>query len=555
MPQRPEPTAPTARHSLVMLAMLASTLVPPAAWAAPQASGVKQPSQATESSDAAGHGIAWVQASSDADVDTAFSRARAERKPLFLYWGAKWCPPCNQVKATLFNRQDFIARSRAFVPVYIDGDSPGAQKLGSRFKVRGYPTMVLFKADGSELTRLPGEVDARQYTEVLTLGINARRPVKEVLADARQGGRKLSAADWRMLAFYSWDTDEQQAVPKAEVPAMLKQLAASVPPAQADTAARLMLQALTTAAEGSAAGDAKLRARVERLLADRSQSRAQMDILSNRAVELVKALTTAPGAERQQLQARLDTRLLQLSQDQALSRADRIGAQIARVELARLNLPAGSKDVGSALPQALVKAVREQVARDDREISNGYERMAVVTAGAHALTRTGLVDDSDSLLKANLAKSHSPYYLMSSLASNAKARGDHPEALRWYEQAYARSEGPATRLQWGSSYINALIDLSPQDTARIERAVQAVFKDAAGQPNAFYERSARSMQRIGSKLTAWVAAAGAGNPAPAASLQRLQEQLDGICTQLPAGDGQRAVCQAVLKPPADGKAA
>ncbi len=66
-------------------------------------------------------------------------------QPLFLYWGAVWCPPCNQVKATVFNRQGFIARSRFFVPVHLDGDSPSAQKLGARFKVRGYPTMILFR--------------------------------------------------------------------------------------------------------------------------------------------------------------------------------------------------------------------------------------------------------------------------------------------------------------------------------------------------------------------------------------------------------------------------
>ena len=89
------------------------------------------------------------------------ARRGPSRKPVFLYWGAVWCPPCNQVKATLFNRQDFIERSRAFVPVYVDGDSPGAQKLGARFHVSGYPTMLLFSADGTEVTRLPGEVEPR----------------------------------------------------------------------------------------------------------------------------------------------------------------------------------------------------------------------------------------------------------------------------------------------------------------------------------------------------------------------------------------------------------
>ena len=75
-------------------------------------------------------GIAWRK---DNDVDAAFALAKAGNKPLFLYWGAVWCPPCNQVKATIFNRQDFIDRSRHFVPVYLDGDSPGAQKLARLF--------------------------------------------------------------------------------------------------------------------------------------------------------------------------------------------------------------------------------------------------------------------------------------------------------------------------------------------------------------------------------------------------------------------------------------
>src|SRR5689334_6604223 len=152
--------------------------------------------------------VSWLPAAGDADIERAFAQARDEHKPVLVYWGAAWCPPCNQLKATLFNRQDFIERSRAFVAVNIDGDLPGAQKLGSRFKVRGYPTMILFTPEGTELTRLPGEADAPQVMNLLQAGLAGGRPVKDVLADAR-AGRKLAANEWRLLAFHSWDTDEQ----------------------------------------------------------------------------------------------------------------------------------------------------------------------------------------------------------------------------------------------------------------------------------------------------------------------------------------------------------
>jgi hypothetical protein len=160
---------------------------------------------------------------------------------------------------------------------------------------------------------------------------------------------------------------------------------------------------------------------------------------------------------------------------------------------------------------------------------------------AYLQAEAGLWADSDALLKANLAKSHSPYYLMSQLAGNAKKLGKKGEALRWYEQAYDKSEGPATRLQWGASYVNALVDLAPADAPRIEKAVAKLLADAAQDKGAFHERSARSLQRVGKKLSSWNA-----DGKHAASFRRLQAQLDGLCAKVDAADGQRATCAALL---------
>lgn len=496
-------------------------------------------------------GVAWVFAANDDAVDAAFARAAREGKPLLMYWGATWCPPCNHVKTTLFPRQDFIARSRSFVPVYVDGDKPGAQKVASRFKVSGYPTMVLFDPKGAELTRLPGEADAAQVMALLEIGLARGRPFQAVLADARDPARAkaLSADEWRLLAFHSWDTDEALKVPEAERPGVLAQLAAACPEAEAATKARLWLKALAASDDGKGVKpDAALRERVLKLLADPAAARAQMDVLANYAAPIARTLVAdAPDAKAGVLAA-FDAALKRLQADATLSRSDRLGALGSRVELARLDAPKDSVDV--KLPPALLDEVRAQIAKDDREIRDGYERQDVITGAGYVLKRAGLLAESDTLLNANLARSHSAYYLMLQLAGNAKARGDTAGALRWYEQAFDKSVGPATRLQWGATYVAALVELAPQDGARIEKAARQVFGEAARQPDVFEQRNARALQRTASKLTAWNK-----DGRHDAVLKRLRAQLDPVCAKVPAADAQRATCDKLLRPGGSDKAA
>ncbi|NEX60529.1 thioredoxin family protein [Noviherbaspirillum galbum] len=489
-------------------------------------------------------GIAWHQG----DVDSAFAEAKAASKPVFLYWGAVWCPPCNQVKATIFNRQSFIERSRAFVPVYLDGDSPDGQKLGARFKVRGYPTMILFRPDGTEITRLPGEVDADRYMHVLKLSMNATRPVRELLQAALSGSSRLGAQDWRLLADYSWDTDEQQLVQKKELAATLQRLAAACP--AGENARRLTLKAIVAAAMDSqekdgketregvkneASRQAELR-KVNQILADAKAARANMDLLANYATQVVEYLTAPGSAQRRQLADAWGKDMQRLAADAGLSRADRLTALVAQVQLARIDDKKGPVD------PALLNAVRRQVAEMDKATTDAYERQAVISAAADAYTEAGLLDESDALLKAELKRSHSPYYFMLGLAANAKKRGDKAAALDWYDQAYKAAKGPATRLQWGVAYLNGLLDLAPNDESRIEATAGTLFTELAATPNAFYERNRASLEKLGKKLAKWNGGNGHG-----ASLQRMTAQLAGICDKLPGNDGQKAACDGIMQ--------
>jgi thioredoxin-related protein len=487
--------------------------------------------------------VAWQDATSDADIDKAFSTAKAQNKPVLLYWGAVWCPPCNQLKATLFNRQDFAEQSKSFVAVHLDGDAPGAQKLGTKFKVVGYPTLILFNPDRKEITRLPGEVDAAQVMKLLQLGMaSGGRPFAQVVADAR-AGKPLTGSEWRLLAFYSWDTDEGAGeVAAADRGPMLRKLAAACPGTEAEACSRLMLKSIADGDEVKPpVPDAAVRARVAQVLADPAQSRAYMDVLTNNATDIVTALQPQAGPARQQLVAAMNAALVRLQADATLSRADRMQALYARVDLARLDQP--KEALHPKLPPALVKEVRDAAATADREVTNSFERQSVITEASQLLDEAGLWTESDALLKSSLAKSHSPYYLMSELGGNARKQGRNAEALQWYQQAFDKSEGPATRLQWGTAYLGALVDLAPQDSKRIEATAQAVFNEAADQSNAFYERSGRSMQNLGAKLVKW----NAGGKHQAV-VDHLSAQVQGICTKLPAGEPQRATCDGVFKP-------
>jgi thiol-disulfide isomerase/thioredoxin len=491
---------------------------------------------ATESKPAAAaEGINWYEG----DVDAAFAFAKAHNKPLFLYWGAAWCPPCNQVKATIFNRQGFIERSRFFVPVHIDGDSAGAQKLGERFKVRGYPTMILFQPDGKEITRLPGEVDADRYLQTLTLGISANRPVRQTLQAALAGG-KLTADEWRLLAYYSWDTDEQQLVGSRELSATLKRLAASCPPG--DTANRLALSALVAAAAAQSGESASVdktaaAAQLMKAVSDAHTARENMDIFANYPADLVQLATLPKTPARAKLIAAWDLAMQRLSGAKTLSKTDRLSALAAQISLARIDTPDG------ALAPALLKDVRQRVALADSATTDVYERQSVINAGAHALSDAGLLDDSDRLLKAELKRSHAPYYFMLSLASNAKKRGDKTGAINWYEQAYQAAQGPATRLQWGAAYLSGLLELAPQDESRIEKVAHSMLQELGSTQNAFYERNRSVLERLGKKLITWN-----GDGKHQAALGRLRLQLDAVCGKLAAADAQRATCQGLLSP-------
>lgn len=477
-------------------------------------------------------GIPWRHE----NVDKAFAEAKAANKPVFLYWGAAWCPPCNQVKATIFNQSAFKERAARFVPVYLDGDLPGAQKAGARFKVRGYPTMIVFAADGQEITRLPGDADKERYLAALDRALAQAHPIGQTL-QAALAGQALSSEEWQFLADYPWEVDEAQWLDKSRLSASLAKLAGSVPGQEA-AAPRLRLRALAAAAVQPKAADrmgaSEGRETLKVILADKLQVLANLDLLNGYVQEIANYALAPQTPESASLAANWEHSLASLADAAGLSINDRLQVMASRLALAKAG--------GGRLPSALVDAARDSAARADSASRDRYERQSVIATAADVLIEADLLDDARKLLQAELGNSLAPYYHMLGLAAIAKKSGETSRALAWYERAYREAKGPATRLQWGVTYVGNLAELAPADDVRLRKAAAQVIQELARTDSAFYDRNRRSVERLVAKLSAW----NRDGDHPAATA--LLGQLAGVCQRIPVADPQRKACQDAVTP-------
>lgn len=95
------------------------------------------------------------------DIKAALVTAKKENKAVLVeFTGSDWCPPCIMMRKNVFSKKEFVEKaSENYVLVEIDvprGDKELAEKnrpIAEKYKIDGYPTVLLLNSDGKEFSR------------------------------------------------------------------------------------------------------------------------------------------------------------------------------------------------------------------------------------------------------------------------------------------------------------------------------------------------------------------------------------------------------------------
>ncbi|HRI65196.1 MAG TPA: thioredoxin family protein [Polyangium sp.] len=416
--------------------------------AAPAASAHVAPATSASAAANAEHHVAppWF----DGTPEQAFARAKQDGALIFLYWGAVWCPPCNELKSQVFNKPQFADLVRGFVPVYLDGDTSDAQRLGETFKISGYPTIVILSPEREELLRLGGSLDAEEIERALA-SVRARGQTFKSAIE-RVDAKKPTDADCNLLAHAAWELLPEDQWPPAKI---MTSVRAAVDACPAKLARERALLTATLVGYASTAGKdpaaapiadeikTKINGYFDVMFADAESAWSARSFINNRAedtatwLEGKKPTPVTSGWKAKWLEA---TKSIRDHKDVSVD--TRLSSYLPMLEFEHHANP--DKPVSEATKTALVAAVDKA----DADAKTPYERHTVITGAAFLLRQVGLVDRAKAMLLAEAEKTDTPFYYYSSLASQEKALGHMDEARKWSKKARESANGRATRLQW-----------------------------------------------------------------------------------------------------------
>ena len=131
--------------------------------------------------------------------------AHRAHKPIFVHFYGIWCPPCNMLEEGVYPTETFQKASAGFVKLALDADAELSWDWKARFKVGGYPTLLVLDERSREVTRAVGYRSPNALAAFLAESKHLMDEPIEVAAlavaklrPAEDGARRARVARWRL---------------------------------------------------------------------------------------------------------------------------------------------------------------------------------------------------------------------------------------------------------------------------------------------------------------------------------------------------------------------
>ncbi len=435
-------------------------------------------------------------------MQDALTLAQKHKKPLLVYWGAVWCPPCNELKAHIFSHPDFAAITAPMIRVFLNGDQDEAQSWGEKLHASGYPTILLLSPEGKEFLRIANSLSWDEFKQTLASALAAQGTFAEALNQALES-KTTPHATWQLLAFSQWPPS---ASPENQVKDLLarERLIDRIPSEFAAEKA-LLIAGLVDAASASdrlhSQEAMQLWKRVETnaynylsyLVSQKASAWASRDALIYNAENNLKWAQKILNADQF---AQLGLHWIRSAEfirtRQKASTELKLAALRPHLILSRMNSAPKQK----TFEPPMKKAVAEAVHQADREAQSSFERHSVISTAASLLEEIGEINASRQLLTKELQKTDTPWYYQSSLAHLENKAGNTQDALKWSHLAKESARGNATRLQWITSDLLLNMQLAPDNSFKINKLLREYYDLAFSLKDGFKGRNARRAEQV-----------------------------------------------------------
>lgn len=130
--------------------------------------------------------LSWHHSGHDGGDAGALAYAAQARLPVLVDFYATWCPPCDRLRDEFLTDPSREELLRRFVLLKVDADAPASFAIKDRYRVGGYPTVLVLDPDGGVLDRVVGYPGADPMG--LRLASLAAAPEAELRARIEGGG-------------------------------------------------------------------------------------------------------------------------------------------------------------------------------------------------------------------------------------------------------------------------------------------------------------------------------------------------------------------------------